>query len=102
MRSVVTRRRAPAPHPDLLEPWFAELDSLARRRADNLAEIDAHMARFEQALQDWQAATGESARAYRQRFMARIDRTLAAPWPITTVRKRKLRHASDLLKRRSR
>jgi hypothetical protein len=101
MRRADTRRRIPAPHPHLLEPWFAELDSLARRRTDNLAEIDAHMARFEQALRDWQAATGESAGAYRQRFTARIDRSLAAPWPMTAARKRKLLHASDLLTRRS-
>src|SRR4051794_9146267 len=99
MRRADKRARDPAPHPDLIEAWLVELDRLSRRRADNLAAIDAHVMRFEQALRDWQATTGESAPAYRQRFAARIDRILAAPWPTTSARKQKLRHASGLLKK---
>jgi hypothetical protein len=83
--------------PALLDPWFAELERLSRRRADNRPDIEAHMARFLAALRDWEAATGESAARYRALMRERIDRLLASPWPRTGAQTKKLIYARGVL-----
>jgi hypothetical protein len=85
--------RRPAAHPVLLEPWFAELDRLARRRVDNRAAIAAHVDKFLDAARDWEAITGERATTYRCLLRERIDRALASPWPTSRRRTAKLTDA---------
>jgi len=83
--------------PALLEPWFAELDRLCRRRADNHPAIDAHVNNFLAATRDWETTTGESAQRYLALMRARIDRFLASPWPRTGAQTKKLIYARRML-----
>jgi hypothetical protein len=83
--------------PALLEPWFAELDRLCRRRADNHPAIDAHVNKFLAAIRDWEATTGESAQRYLTLMRARIDRFLTSPWPRTGTQTKKLIYARRML-----
>ena len=90
-------KRASEAHPALLEPWFAELDRLSRRRAHDRAAIDAHVDSFLAAIRDWEATTGERAATYRRLLCERIDHALAAPWPMTRARRDKLGRARERL-----
>jgi hypothetical protein len=83
--------------PALLEPWFAELDRLCRRRADNRPAIEAHVNRFLGATLDWEATTGESATRYHTLMRQRIDRSLTSPWPRTGQQTKKLIYARHML-----
>lgn len=83
--------------PALLDPWFAELDRLCRRRIDNRPAIEAHVTRFLGALRDWEATTGESAARYRTMMRERIDRFLTSPWPRTGEQTKRLIYARGLL-----
>jgi hypothetical protein len=83
--------------PALLEPWFAELDRLCRRRADNRPAIEAHVNKFLAATRDWETATGESAQRYRALMRARIDRSLTSPWPRTGAQTKKLIYARHMI-----
>jgi hypothetical protein len=84
-------------HPALIDSWFAELERLARRRADNRAAIAKHVETFLNAARDWEATTGERAAIYRKLMGERIERALASPWPSTKSRNEKLAYARRLL-----
>jgi hypothetical protein len=99
---VVFKMKRPSPagqHFELVEPWLAELDRLARRRAGNRAAIDAHLGRFDDALRDWEATTGDAPEAYRQRLRDRIGEILESPWPKSAARVGKLTYAQEQLGR---
>ena len=84
-------------HLQLVEPWLAELDRLSRRRAESLAAIDKHIERFEGALLDWKATTGQDIEPYRERLRHRIHEIIESPWPKSKERIRKLSHAQQRL-----